>query len=42
MYFQYVISTHETYKLWMNEFCIIFIIKTWDAKFMVNILRTYF
>jgi hypothetical protein len=35
MCFQSTISMCETYKLWMNKFCTIFIIKSWDAKSMM-------
>jgi hypothetical protein len=36
MCFQSTISMCETYKLWMNKFCTISIIKTWDAKFVIQ------
>jgi hypothetical protein len=32
-----MISMCETCKLWMNEFYMILIIKSWDAKFMMYI-----
>jgi len=35
MCFQYMILVHETYELQMNEFCMISITKSWDAKFMM-------
>ncbi len=34
MCFQCTISMCETYELWMNKFCTISIIKTWDTKFI--------
>jgi hypothetical protein len=36
MCFQSTISMCETYKLWMNKFWTISIIKTWDAKFVIQ------
>jgi hypothetical protein len=36
MCFQCTILVHETYELWMNEFCTIFIIKSWVVKFMTQ------
>jgi hypothetical protein len=36
MYFQCMILVHETYKLWINEFCMIFIIKSWVVKFVME------
>ncbi len=30
---------HEMYQLWMNEFCTISIIKSWNVNFMINMLR---
>jgi hypothetical protein len=36
--FQSTILMGETYELWMNEFCMIFIIKSWDAKFFMYVL----
>jgi hypothetical protein len=30
-----VFSMQEMYKLWMNEFCKIFIIKSWNIKFVM-------
>jgi hypothetical protein len=36
MCFQCMISMHEMYKLWMNEFCTIFITMPWDAKFVIS------
>jgi len=35
MCFQCMILMLETYELWMNEFCTIFIIKSWNAKFVM-------
>jgi hypothetical protein len=35
MCFQCMILMLETYELWMNEFCMIFIIKSWNAKFVM-------
>ncbi len=28
----------EIYELWMNKFCTIFIIKSWDVKFVMFVL----
>jgi hypothetical protein len=39
MCFQCIISMHEMYKLWTNEFCTIFIINLWDVKFVVCLCR---
>jgi hypothetical protein len=36
--FQSTILVWETYKLWMNEFCMIFIINSWDVKFVMYVL----
>jgi hypothetical protein len=36
MCFQGMISMHDMYDLWMNKFCMIFITKSWDAKFVIN------
>jgi hypothetical protein len=36
MCFQWMILACETYKLWMNKFCMISIIKSWNAKFVMN------
>jgi len=36
MCFQCMISMHEMYELWMNEFCKIFITMQWDAKFVIS------
>jgi hypothetical protein len=33
--FQCMILVCETCKLWMNEFCMIFIIKLWNVKFVI-------
>ncbi len=30
---------HEMYELWMNKFCTISIIKSWNFKFMISMLR---
>ncbi len=30
---------HEMYELWMNEFCTISIIKSWNVNFMISMLR---
>jgi hypothetical protein len=35
MCFQCMILIHETYELWMNKFCTIFIFQSWNAKFMM-------
>ncbi len=35
--FQCMILMCEMYKLWMNEFYIISITKSWDVKFMMHI-----
>jgi hypothetical protein len=35
MCFQCTILMCEMYNLWMNEFCMIFITKLWDVKFMM-------
>jgi hypothetical protein len=32
-----VFSMHEMYKLWMNKFCKIFIIKSWNVKFVMMV-----
>jgi hypothetical protein len=37
MCFQCTISMCETYELWINEFCMNFIIKLWDVKFVMQI-----
>jgi hypothetical protein len=38
--FQCTISMCKTYKLWMNEFCMIFTTKSWDVVFvMIGILN---
>jgi hypothetical protein len=34
--FQRMISMHEMYELWINEFCMIFIIKLWDVEQMTH------
>jgi len=39
--FQCTISMCKTYELWMNEFCTIFIIKSWDAKFVIIGILNY-
>jgi hypothetical protein len=39
--FQHMILMHKMYKLWMNEFCTIFITKLWDAKFMMHSYRMH-
>jgi hypothetical protein len=39
MCFQCMILIHETYELWMDEFCMIFITKSWNAKFMMYWLQ---
>jgi hypothetical protein len=36
MCFQCTISVYEMYKLRMNEFCTIFITRSWNVKFMMN------
>jgi hypothetical protein len=36
MCFQCMILVCEMFKLWMNKFCMISIIKSWDAKFVMN------
>jgi hypothetical protein len=36
MCFQWAILVHETYKLWINKFNTIFIIKSWDLKFVMH------
>jgi len=36
MCFQCMILVCETYKLWMNKFCTISIIKSWNVKFVMN------
>jgi hypothetical protein len=36
MCFQYMILVCEIYELWLKEFCTIFIINSWDAKFVIN------
>jgi hypothetical protein len=41
MCFQYMILVHETYKLWLNKFCTISIIKSWNAKFMMQYCKKY-
>jgi hypothetical protein len=38
MCFQCIILVCETYELWMNKFCMIFITNSWDAKFMMTCL----
>jgi len=35
MCFQCMILMFETYELWMNEFCTISIIKSWNVKFVM-------
>jgi hypothetical protein len=35
MCFQCTILMCETYELWMNDYCTISIIKSWDAKFVI-------
>jgi hypothetical protein len=35
MCFQYTILAGEIYELWLNEFWMISIIKSWDAKFVM-------
>jgi hypothetical protein len=35
MCFQYMILVYETYELWLNAFYTIFIIKSWDVKFVI-------
>jgi hypothetical protein len=41
MCFQCTISMHKTYKLWISEFCMIIIIKSWNRKFMMMFLKIY-
>jgi hypothetical protein len=36
MCFQCMILVCETYELWMNKFCTIIIIKSWDTKFVMQ------
>jgi hypothetical protein len=36
MCFQCMILVRETYELWMNKFCMIFIIKSWVVKFVMQ------
>jgi hypothetical protein len=35
MCFQHMTSMHEMDELWMNEFCMIFISKLWNVKFVL-------
>jgi hypothetical protein len=35
MCFQCTILVCKMYKLWMNEFCMIFITKSWNVKFVM-------
>jgi hypothetical protein len=37
--FQCMISMCETYELWMNEFCTIFITKSWNVTFVMDFLH---
>jgi hypothetical protein len=37
MCFQCMILLFEMYKFWMNFFCTIFIIKSWDVKFVMYV-----
>jgi hypothetical protein len=37
--FQCMILVCETYELWMNKFCTIFIIKLWDTKFVIYVVK---
>jgi hypothetical protein len=39
--FQCMILVHKMYKLWMNEFCTIFITKLWDVKFVMPSYRMH-
>jgi hypothetical protein len=39
--FKSMILVHKTYKLWMNEFCMTFITKSWDAKFLMPSYRMH-
>ncbi len=36
MCFECIILVSEMYKLWMNKFCMIFITKSWFAKFATH------
>jgi hypothetical protein len=36
MCFQSMILMRERYELWMNEFCMIFVTKSWDVKFVMK------
>jgi hypothetical protein len=40
MCFQCIILVREMYELWMNEFCMIFITKSRDIKFVMCIIVT--
>jgi hypothetical protein len=35
MCFQYTVSMCEMHELWMNKFCMIFITKFWNVKFVM-------
>jgi hypothetical protein len=37
MCFRCTISMCETYELWINEFCMIYITKLWNVKFVMQI-----
>jgi hypothetical protein len=41
MCFQCKISMRETYDFWMNEFCMISMIKLWYAKFVMWMFLIY-
>jgi hypothetical protein len=41
MCFQCTVLMHETYELWMNEFCMISIPKSWYAKCVILIFMKY-
>jgi hypothetical protein len=39
MCFQCTILMCEKYELWINEFCMIFIIKSWNVKFVMLVWK---
>ncbi len=40
MCFQCMILMCETYKSWMNKFCMISIIKLWDVKVVILLMKS--
>jgi hypothetical protein len=41
MCLQYMILVHETYELWLNKFCMIYITKSWNVKFVMQYCKKW-